>query len=145
MTITYQQSWNREFVDAIEELAKLIDVPQFTVSYLKFSDRKYQINDHIHMNKFRDTFSGEKTVMTINSMRNDVLLNRCVEFDIKQRWLKSLYRVVNNGFSDIEFDKNKTLTQQVRIEIKLEEIAVFQDNSLINIRLVQTCPQYKRK
>jgi hypothetical protein len=97
------------------------------------------------MNKFRDTFSGEKTVMTINSMRNDVLLNRCVEFDIKQRWLKSLYRVVNNGFSDIEFDKNKTLTQQVRIEIKLEEIAVFQDNSLINIRLVQTCPQYKRK
>jgi hypothetical protein len=97
------------------------------------------------MNKFRDTFSGEKTAMTINSMRNDVLLNRCVEFDIKQRWLKSLYRVVNNGFSDIEFDKNKTLTQQVRIEIKLEEIAVFQDNSLINIRLVQTCPQYKRK
>jgi hypothetical protein len=145
MTITYQQSWNREFIDAIEEIAKLIDVPQFTVSYLKFDDRKYQIDDHIHMNKFRNVFSGEKTVMTINSMRNDSLINRCVEFDVNQRKLRSLYWVRNNGASDIEFNRNKTLTQQVRIEIKLEEIALFQDNSLINIRLVQTCPKYKRK
>lgn len=146
LTVKYQQSWNHEFVDAIEELANLIAVPHYTPGYLKFGDRKYQINDHILMNKFRDTFEdGLYVIITINSMHNEALINRCVTYNSIGWRLPDLYWVRNRPFTDIEFDKNKTIIQKIKIELNLEDIEFFQDKSQINIRLTKNCPKYKRK
>lgn len=145
LTVKYQQSWNHEFVDAIEELANLIDVPHYTNGYLKFGDRKYKINDHILMNKFRDTFGGGlRVIITINSMHNDALINRCVAFNSTNQRLGELYWV-RGRTTDIEFDKNKIRIQQIKLELNLEDIEFFQDESQINIRLTKNCPKYKRK
>ena len=145
LTVKYQQSWNHDFVDAIEELANKIAVPHYTTDYLKFGDRKYKINDHILMNKFRDTFGGGlRVIITINSMHNDALINRCVAFNSTNQRLGELYWV-RGRTTDIEFDKNKIRIQQIKLELNLEDIEFFQDESQINIRLTKNCPKYKRK
>tara|TARA_R110000868_G_scaffold236316_1_gene490364 strand:+ start:1695 stop:2630 length:936 start_codon:yes stop_codon:yes gene_type:complete len=143
LTVTYQHSWNQEYLDALEELVNLVDdggAPWGT-SFLRFGpmgNHHYYIKDIIIMRKINKVFKEMSAVMTVNSMNNEVLINRCIKHDTSQQWLGmwGLRSGLNNWgtmFSGEYIQTNK-------VTIELTDPTILENASQINIEPVRYCP-----
>tara|TARA_R110000782_G_scaffold28652_1_gene71708 strand:+ start:34 stop:969 length:936 start_codon:yes stop_codon:yes gene_type:complete len=142
LSITYQHSWNQDYLNALEELMNLTDdsgAPWGTGFYRfgPMGNHHYYITDIDLRTKIKKTFKNMSVVMTVNSLSNEVLINRCIKHDARQQRLdmSGLHSDLNNWgtmFSGEYMQINK-------VTIKLTDPTILENASQINIEPVRFC------
>jgi hypothetical protein len=142
LSITYQHSWNQDYLNALEELMNLTDDGEapWGTGFYRFGpmgNHHYYITDLEIIRKITETFKKMSVVMTINSLSNEVLINRCIKHDAGQRRLGmgGLRSNLNNWgtmFSGEYMQINK-------VTIKLTDPKILENASQINIEPVRFC------
>ena len=142
LSITYQHSWNQDYLNALEELMNLTDdsgAPWGTGFYRfgPMGNHHYYITDIDLRTKIKKTFKNMSVVMTINSLSNEVLINRCIKHDARQQRLdmSGLHSDLNNWGTMFSGEYIQTNT----VMIQLTDPKILENASQINIEPVRFC------
>ena len=97
----------------------------------------YYITDIDLRTKIKKTFKNMSVVMTINSLSNEVLINRCIKHDARQQRLdiSGLHSDLNNWGTMFSGEYIQTNT----VMIQLTDPKILENASQINIEPVRFC------
>ena len=142
LSITYQHSWNQDYLNALEELMNLTDDSEapWGTGFYRFGpmgNHHYYITDIDLRTKIKKTFKNMSVVMTINSLSNEVLINRCIKHDARQQRLdiSGLHSDLNNWGTMFSGEYIQTNT----VMIQLTDPKILENASQINIEPVRFC------
>ena len=142
LTVTYQHSWNQDYLNALEELMNLTDDSEapWGTGFYRFGpmgNHHYYITDIDLRTKIKKTFKNMSVVMTINSLSNEVLINRCIKHDARQQRLdiSGLHSDLNNWGTMFSGEYIQTNT----VMIQLTDPKILENASQINIEPVRFC------
>ena len=142
LSITYQHSWNQDYLNALEELMNLTDDNEapWGTGFYRFGpmgNHHYYITDIDLRTKIKKTFKNMSVVMTINSLSNEVLINRCIKHDARQQRLdiSGLHSDLNNWGTMFSGEYIQTNT----VMIQLTDPKILENASQINIEPVRFC------
>ena len=97
----------------------------------------YYIKDILIMSKITKVFKEMSAVMTVHSMNNEVLINRCIKHDTRQQRLdmSGLRSGLNNWGTMFSGEYIQTNT----VMIQLTDPKILENASQINIEPVRFC------
>jgi len=142
LTVTYQHSWNQDYLKSLEELMNLTDDSEapWGTGFYRFGpmgNHHYYITDIDLRTKINKVFKKMSVVMTVNSINNEVLINRCIKYDTRQQGL---------GMSGLRSGLNHWGTmfsgeyiQTNKVMIQLTDPTILENASKINIEPVRFC------